>query len=323
MSLFLLCFNYFPNFSFLSMSLTVTFKHKVNFTTGNCTTNLAPRIADPVSTQPGGGLQTGQDLLHYGVSVYSHLAKLYSTDKRFRSSMNQRIIFEPVTCELFYEGKLIGRLNAIEGRILLALVSSSGNIIDRDELLDTAWPNKSVTPNSLNVAVKKIRSIFHNIINDEIIITHFKKGFSWNEKYQIEIFEANPAQGVNDFSSSLHATISVSSEIYSHSSDFPDIKMETSDTTPSIPLNKIRTIPHSRWSNCFYYIFCGVLILIFIIHIIFYVTQLTYVKCQTINNSQFCGYGSFSQAQVPSNLPAGNYIYIASQRNGFKYVEIK
>lgn len=87
------------------------------------------------------------------------------------------------------QGRVLGRLNSSEALIVEYLSKASPSIIDKNVLLDFAWPKKIVSPNSLNVAVKNIREVFESkCMIDDIIQTHVKKGFSWCENYRMEFF---------------------------------------------------------------------------------------------------------------------------------------
>ncbi|MEZ2578440.1 winged helix-turn-helix domain-containing protein [Buttiauxella ferragutiae] len=238
--------------------------------------------------------------------------------------MEQIFIFDPSSGELYLHEKLIGKLSAIEARILIALVNSSSDVLDRDLLLDTAWPNKNVTPNSLNVAVKKIRSIFFPVINEEIIITHFKKGFSWNRQYKLDVVESADI---------INTPLKISSEsqiheIVSHAVfQVEDIKSEDSiektSETESL-LSKKQSFLYTLIKGSFlYYFSCFFLTLIIFLLAIFYTTQMTFTTCQSINDSDFCGYGILNSSMIPKDLPPGHYAYVNSQRNGFRYVEVK
>ncbi|MBL0573291.1 hypothetical protein JD522_07635 [Aeromonas hydrophila] len=95
------------------------------------------------------------------------------------------------TGEINHQGKVIGRLNFSERIIFFSLIQSDSELVERETLLHVAWPNKIVTSNSLNVAVKSIRNVFLGIGLDDVIITHVKKGFSWNRYYKVFLTESN------------------------------------------------------------------------------------------------------------------------------------
>ena len=97
----------------------------------------------------------------------------------------------------FFNGNEIGRLNSYEMKVFTALYSASPNAVEKDELIKTAWSDKIVTNNSLNVAIRNIRVILLKAGLDNVIITHSRVGFSWNSSYKVafeaEAYNNNPS----------------------------------------------------------------------------------------------------------------------------------
>ena len=230
--------------------------------------------------------------------------------------------FNSKTRNLYHNDKHVGRLNTVEGRILEALISSSDNLIDRDKLLDIAWPNKDVTPNSLNVAIKKIRSFFIPSVGQEVITTHFKKGFSWNHQYVTCVISSDlDVSGTPENVTVLTAP----EDVLSGSANQVQSRSETAQhhTPDSSSAPREKKFLKSSWLTLGYYLLCAVLILFIIFHALFYVTQVTVMSCQNIKKYEFCGYGTLNAADIPSQLPPGNYIYVNSEGHGFQYAETK
>ncbi|PTT45931.1 winged helix-turn-helix domain-containing protein [Aeromonas sp. HMWF016] len=77
-----------------------------------------------------------------------------------------------------YHGDInIGQLNDNELRIFIMLLDAKGEVLSKEHLLEMGWPGRVVVPNSLNMAIRKIRSIL-NEFNDEILIqTVARQGF--------------------------------------------------------------------------------------------------------------------------------------------------
>ncbi|WP_141395022.1 winged helix-turn-helix domain-containing protein, partial [Enterobacter hormaechei] len=88
---------------------------------------------------------------------------------------------------IHYHDKMIGRINFSECEILKALLQNQGVVVSRTQLLEVAWPGKIVSSNSVSMAIKNLRECFTSQGFDDVIITHVKKGFSWNKEHSIEI----------------------------------------------------------------------------------------------------------------------------------------
>ncbi|AGM45130.1 winged helix-turn-helix domain-containing protein [Aeromonas hydrophila] len=81
------------------------------------------------------------------------------------------------TGEIKYCDEFVTRLGASEIKILELLIHNSDNLVLKDSLFDYAWPEKIVSPNSLNVAIKKIRKVLSYDESLAYIETVHRKGY--------------------------------------------------------------------------------------------------------------------------------------------------
>lgn len=227
--------------------------------------------------------------------------------------------FKVITGSLYQNGQYIGRLNSVEGRILVALVESTTELIERDALLDIAWPDKEVTPNSLNVAIRKIRNLFIPTTKKDVIVTHFKKGFSWNKQYVVDIINTVP---VTNAEPTINAAPSLIDDSPEHVKNTLDL-LVTEDKLPAFEPRRAGYFAYEKCITLIYYCSCTLLILFILTLIAYYATQASIVTCYNIKNSQLCGYGVIRETDVPAQLSEGKYIYVNSNRKGFIYAEIK
>ena len=73
-----------------------------------------------------------------------------------------KLYFDQENGRLYSDGLLIGSLNYNEKLILEHLIENQGDICTKEVLISIGWPNRIVVPNSLNIAIRKIRDIFKN-----------------------------------------------------------------------------------------------------------------------------------------------------------------
>lgn len=71
----------------------------------------------------------------------------------------------------------IGQLNDSELRILIMLLEANGDVLSKDYLLEMGWPGRVVVPNSLNMAIRKIRTLFADFGDQVLIQTVARQGF--------------------------------------------------------------------------------------------------------------------------------------------------
>ncbi|WCH23588.1 winged helix-turn-helix domain-containing protein [Aeromonas salmonicida] len=82
-----------------------------------------------------------------------------------------------------YDNEIIagaGKLNENELNVLYALHNANGLTVERNTLLEIGWPGRVVGPNSLNMAINKIRKCIALAANDEdtiFIFTVPRQGF--------------------------------------------------------------------------------------------------------------------------------------------------
>ncbi|MFT2798856.1 winged helix-turn-helix domain-containing protein [Serratia sp. N21D137] len=91
--------------------------------------------------------------------------------------MKQKIHINFTTGIITYKEKNIGFLNPPERRVLNKLIEKRGCEVSKTELISAGWPSRVTVSNSLNMAIKKIRSIFLMAEYDNIIITVQRVGF--------------------------------------------------------------------------------------------------------------------------------------------------
>ncbi|MFQ2311823.1 transcriptional regulator [Aeromonas dhakensis] len=77
-----------------------------------------------------------------------------------------KLYFDQENGRVYSDGILIGTLNHNEKLILVHLIENQGSICTKEVLISIGWPNRIVVPNSLNIAIKKIRGVFENAKKD-------------------------------------------------------------------------------------------------------------------------------------------------------------
>ncbi|MCK7177124.1 winged helix-turn-helix domain-containing protein [Enterobacter cloacae] len=91
---------------------------------------------------------------------------------------NDRIYIHEKSGVVFYKGKKIGTLGVTERKLLIFLISKNGSEASKDELTEVGWHNRVTVPNSLNMAIRKIRLFFKEMGFDGLIMTIPRYGFS-------------------------------------------------------------------------------------------------------------------------------------------------
>ncbi|UXB09951.1 winged helix-turn-helix transcriptional regulator (plasmid) [Aeromonas dhakensis] len=87
-------------------------------------------------------------------------------------------VIEQSTGYVFFKNERVGQLGTSEILVFQFLSDSLGELRSKTALLDYAWPQKVVAPNSLTVAIKNIRKIFSARPSPIEIKTHHGKGYS-------------------------------------------------------------------------------------------------------------------------------------------------
>lgn len=65
-------------------------------------------------------------------------------------------------------------------RVLELLISRSGSVVEREEIIKYAWPRRFVTQSSLNQAVKSIREVLGDELTKQVIQTVPRHGYQFN-----------------------------------------------------------------------------------------------------------------------------------------------
>ncbi|MGL4751478.1 MAG: winged helix-turn-helix domain-containing protein [Aeromonadaceae bacterium] len=95
----------------------------------------------------------------------------------------------------------VGQLGASEILVLQCLMEDVGQLKEKDALLDYAWPQKVVAPNSLTVAIKNIRKVFSVKPCSLEIKTHHGRGYSLSgDVSEVSIVERLPEKGDGNLS---------------------------------------------------------------------------------------------------------------------------
>lgn len=79
------------------------------------------------------------------------------------------------------DDNVLASLNRAEINILIKLIDMQPLVVSKEVLLSSGWPGRVVGPNSLNMAIKSIRTAFDTLGESDIIITVPKEGFKLSE----------------------------------------------------------------------------------------------------------------------------------------------
>lgn len=125
--------------------------------------------------------------------------------------------------KLFMSGQFLMQLNAHEASIL-SLLNDSDMAVSRKELLAAGWPNTIVSENSVNMAIRSIRS---STGLKDIIITEQGVGYSFNhEVYLLSVISnasKKDAETLDLPQSSFNSAVEAESVIKSGGVDFYDV----------------------------------------------------------------------------------------------------
>ncbi|WP_429141280.1 winged helix-turn-helix domain-containing protein [Aeromonas veronii] len=83
--------------------------------------------------------------------------------------------------DVIWKGVKIGQLSSSEALVLQWLMNNPGELVSKEKLLEVGWPDKFVQQNSLNVAIKKIRTVLTYITDEQIIETRHRKGYVFHK----------------------------------------------------------------------------------------------------------------------------------------------
>lgn len=82
---------------------------------------------------------------------------------------------------IYLDEKVFASLNRSEINILKKLIDMQPLVASKEVLLSSGWPGRVVGPNSLNMAIKSIRTTLDTLGVSDIIITVPKEGFRLSE----------------------------------------------------------------------------------------------------------------------------------------------
>ncbi|EKN6360931.1 TPA: transcriptional regulator [Yersinia enterocolitica] len=89
-------------------------------------------------------------------------------------------------------------LSKNEVLLLEHLYLRGGEVIPRDDLISTCWPDRVVSPVSLPVAIKHIRDVLRKATQNEVIKTHKSVGYSFQQdSLELSINSAVYEQQIN------------------------------------------------------------------------------------------------------------------------------
>lgn len=74
-------------------------------------------------------------------------------------TIKQVMLFDEASGKIYSNGAELGRLNYNERLLFSMLITERNKIIPKDALLAAGWPERIVVPNSLNIAIRNIRSV--------------------------------------------------------------------------------------------------------------------------------------------------------------------
>ncbi|EGR4218116.1 helix-turn-helix domain-containing protein, partial [Vibrio cholerae] len=140
-------------------------------------------------------------------------------------------------------GTELRKLSEAEAKILAEFVENSGKCLTRDHLVAVGWPNSVVVENSLNMAIRKFRTLGINIE------TIPRKGYALIDTHilfgsKVELRKLNPLLNIDDTSEfsvgNLSSTIVVEQPF--HNVPFDEAGMVVGDL-PQIPNEQITDPP--------------------------------------------------------------------------------
>ncbi|WP_114709227.1 winged helix-turn-helix domain-containing protein [Vibrio cholerae] len=127
-------------------------------------------------------------------------------------------------------GTELRKLSEAEAKILAEFVENSGKCLTRDHLVAVGWPNSVVVENSLNMAIRKFRTLGINIE------TIPRKGYALIDTHilfgsKVEIRKLNPLLNIDDTSESSVGNLSSTSVVEQpfHNGSFEEVDMVVGD----------------------------------------------------------------------------------------------
>ncbi|OVZ94035.1 protein psaE [Yersinia frederiksenii] len=135
-------------------------------------------------------------------------------------------------------------LSKNEVLLLEHLYLHGGEVIPRDDLLSTCWPDRVVSPVSLPVAIKHIRDVLRKATQNEVIKTHKSVGYSFQQD-------------------SLE--LAINSAVYEQQINTAEIRQETpveNSAEQEQPLQATKVHGGQRFSHNYTYYFMAIAIIV-------------------------------------------------------------
>lgn len=135
-------------------------------------------------------------------------------------------------------------LSKNEVLLLEHLYLHGGEVIPRDDLLSTCWPDRVVSPVSLPVAIKHIRDVLRKATQNEVIKTHKSVGYSFQQD-------------------SLE--LAINSAVYEQQINTAEIRQETpveNSAEQEQPLQATKVHGGKRFSHNYTYYFMAIAIIV-------------------------------------------------------------
>ncbi|OWF83393.1 winged helix-turn-helix domain-containing protein [Yersinia alsatica] len=135
-------------------------------------------------------------------------------------------------------------LSKNEVLLLEHLYLHGGEVIPRDDLLSTCWPDRVVSPVSLPVAIKHIRDVLRKATQNEVIKTHKSVGYSFQQD-------------------SLE--LAINSAVYEQQINTAEIRQETpveNSVKQEQPLQATKVHGGQRFSHNYTYYFMAIAIIV-------------------------------------------------------------
>ncbi|MGY3863529.1 winged helix-turn-helix domain-containing protein [Aeromonas lacus] len=87
------------------------------------------------------------------------------------------VYVDQFTGSVFNGDSVIGHLNQNELAIIKCLIEREGEVVSKDALLVVGWPGRIVVPNSVNMAIRNIRTILTKVTNEPLVVTLPREGY--------------------------------------------------------------------------------------------------------------------------------------------------
>lgn len=224
-----------------------------------------------------------------------------------------RVTLRKESGDLLKDDKWLGRLNNSEYGVITCLYENKDKIVSHDELLTAGWPSKIVAPNSLNVAIKNIRTHLGKAHFEGVIETHVKKGFSWHSEYVLDIVDVIESEQVE-------------AKVFSAPQNLISTTVPELQLTPEIcepPTVAVGVTSGVPKKDILHLLIIVALIMLVVSIGVFYKTHWTSLTCYNISKATFCGVGDFRVDMVEKNIHEGDYLFGYSAPKGeFFYVKI-